>query len=85
LQVNSYSVLLDKLPVDQVPRVASCPCQPPLAVHSLALVVVQVRVELPRLAIVAGEATRVTTGAGRVTITCIDCVPMPPEPEHVSV
>ena len=85
LQVNSYSVVLDKLPVDQVPLVASCPCQPPLAVHSLALVVVQVRVELPRLAIVAGEATRVTTGAGRVTTTCFDCEAAPPEPVHVSV
>jgi hypothetical protein len=49
------------------------------------LVVVQVRVELPRLAIVAGEATRVTTGAGRVTVTCIDRAPVPPEPVHVSV
>jgi hypothetical protein len=85
LQVNSYSVVLDKLPVDQVPLVASCPCQPPLAVHSLALVVVQVRVELPRLAIVAGEATRVTTGAGCVTVTCIDRAPVPPVPVHVSV
>jgi hypothetical protein len=49
------------------------------------LVVLQVRVELPRLAIVAGEATRVTTGAGCVTVTCIDCAPVPPVPVHVSV
>jgi hypothetical protein len=85
LQVNSYSVVLDSLPVDQVPLVASGPCQPPLAVHSSALLAVQVRVELPRLAIVVGDATRVTTGAGRVTTTCVDCAVAPPGPVQVSV
>jgi hypothetical protein len=33
LHASSYSVLLLSEPVDHVPRVATCPCQPPLAVH----------------------------------------------------
>jgi hypothetical protein len=49
------------------------------------LLEVQVRVELPRLLIVVGEATSVTMGAGCVTITCFDSTAEPPEPVHVSV
>jgi hypothetical protein len=85
LQVNSYSVLFDSLPVDQVPLVASGPCQPPLAVHVSALVASQLKVELPRVSIVVGEAVSFITGVGCVTTTCLDCVAAPPEPVHVSV
>ena len=75
LQVNSYSVLLDRLPVDHLPLVATCPCQPPMAVHCSALLAVHVSVELPSLLIEVGEATRVTTGAGCVvTPTLSGCV-----------
>ncbi len=73
------------LPVDHVPLVATAPCQPPAAVHCSAFLVDQVRVELPNLSIVVGEATRVTRGSGRVTVICLDCVAVPPEPVHVSV
>ena len=69
LQASSYSVLLLRGPVDHVPLVVTCPCQPPLAVHWSALLAVQVRVELPPLLTVAGEAVRVTVGAGFVTTT----------------
>jgi len=55
---------LDRVPVDHVPLVATCPCHPPLALHASELLAVQVRVELPRLLIVDGEAARVTVGAG---------------------
>ena len=69
LQVNSYSVLLDRLPVDHLPLVATCPCQPPVAVHCSALLAVQISVELPWLLTVPGDAANVTTGAGCVTTT----------------
>jgi hypothetical protein len=85
LQVSSYSVVFDSLPVDQVPLVASCACQPPEAVHSVALRADQVRVELPRLSTVVGDAVKVTTGAETVTTTCFDTAEAPPEPEQVSV
>ena len=78
LHVSSYSVLLDKAPVDHLPLVATCPCQPPVAVHWSALLAFQISVELPRLLTVVGEATRVTSGAGCVTTTdfdgVLDCV-----------
>jgi hypothetical protein len=33
VQLSSYSVVLDRAPVDHVPLVATCPLQPPEAVH----------------------------------------------------
>ncbi len=69
LQASSYSVLLVRGPVDHVPLVATCPCQPPLAVHWSALLALQVRMELPPSLTVAGEAARVMVGAGFVTTT----------------
>lgn len=86
VQVISYSVVLDKAPVDHVPLVASCPLQPPEAKHRSALLVVQVRVELPPLLTVVGEATRVIAGApGGVTVTCFDSTVGPPVPVQVSI
>ena len=85
MQVNSYSVVFDSLPVDQLPLVASGPCQPPLALHSSALLVSHVRVELSRLPTVVGVAASFMIGAGCVTTTCCDCAAAPPEPVHVSV
>lgn len=46
-----------------VPLVASVPVHPPLAVHDVAFVLDQVRVELPPGVIVVGLAVRVTVGA----------------------
>jgi len=87
MQVSSYSVVVDRAPVDHVPLSATGPCHPPivLAWHTSALVEVQVRVELPRLLIVDGEAARVTVGAGCTTTTCFDSSTAPPEPVHVRV
>jgi hypothetical protein len=65
-------VVLDNLPVDQVPLVGSAPLQPPLAVQAVALLALQVRVEEPMLSIVVGEAARVIEGAGWVTTTSAD-------------
>jgi hypothetical protein len=33
VHLSSYSVVLDRAPVDHVPLVATCPLQPPKAVH----------------------------------------------------
>ena len=72
VHVSPYSVVLDNLPVDQVPLVATGPLQPPPAVQAVALLAVQVRVEDPMLSIVVGEAVRVIEGAGLVTTTSAD-------------
>jgi hypothetical protein len=70
VHVNSYSVDLVSVPVGQVPLVATAPCQPPDAVHAVASAALQVRVELPPLGTVVGEAASVTVaGAGAVTST----------------
>jgi len=67
VQVSSYSVLLDRAPVDHAPLVVTAPCQPPAAVQCSALLAVQVSVELPEVLTVVGEAVSVTTGTGLTT------------------
>ncbi len=56
--------LADNAPVACVPLAASAPLQLPEAAHEVALVDVQVRVELDELATAIGDALRVTVGAG---------------------
>jgi len=85
VQVSSYSVVLVTAPVDHVPLVATAPLQPPEAVHAVALSEFQLRVELPPLATVVGEAVSVTVGAGAVTTTSADCEAEPAGPVQVSV
>lgn len=85
VQVTAKSLVLERLPVDQVPLVGTESCQPPLAVHSTASVAFHVRTEVPKLPIVVGEAAKVTDGAGSATMACADCVTEPPAPTHVSV
>jgi hypothetical protein len=73
VQVSSYSVVLVRVPVGQVPLVATLPCQPPDAVQAVASADVQVRVELPPLLTVVGEAVKVTdVAAGATTDTSTD-------------
>ncbi len=72
LQVSSYSVVLETAPVDQVPLVATVPCQPPAAVQAVALAAFQLKVDVPPLAIVVGDVDSVTVGASVVTTTCAD-------------
>jgi hypothetical protein len=79
VQVSSYSVLLDRAPVDHAPLVVTAPCQPPAAVQCSALLAVQVSVELPELLTVVGEAVRVTTGAGLATTPDPGCTAATPE------
>jgi hypothetical protein len=72
VQVSWYSVVLESAPVDQVPLVATVPCQAPEAVQAVASAELQLRVEAPPLAIVVGDADSVTVGAGVVTTTSAD-------------
>ena len=64
--VSWYSVVLESAPVDQVPLVATAPCQPPDAVHAVAFCEFQLNVDMPPLAIVVGDADRVAVGKGDV-------------------
>jgi hypothetical protein len=72
VQVSSYSVVLESAPVDQVPLVATVPCQLPEAVQAVALSELQLKVDVPPLAIVAGDADSVTVGVSEVTTTSAD-------------
>lgn len=68
-------------PVDCEPPVAAlAPDQAPDALQEVALVAVQVSVELLPLATVLGAADKVTDGAGVVTETVADWVALPPLP-----
>jgi len=72
VQVSSNSVVLESASVDQVPLVATAPCQPPDAVQPVALAAFQLKVAAPPLAIVVGDADSVTVGASVVTTTSAD-------------
>jgi hypothetical protein len=72
-------------PVDHVPLVATGPLQPPEAVQAVAFSEFHVKVDIPPLATVAGDAVRVTVGAGVSTTTSVDCAEVPPTPEQLSV
>ncbi len=71
--------------VVHVPLNATAPLQPPEAVHAVALVEPQVKLEAAPLVMVVGEAASVTVGAGSVTTTSADCEAEPPAPVQVSV
>jgi len=58
--------------VDCEPLTDLVPDQAPEAVHDVAWVAVQVKVELLPLATVLGLAVKVTVGAGEVTDTVTD-------------
>jgi hypothetical protein len=71
VQINSYSVVLESAPVDQVPLVATAPCQPPDAVHAVAFCEFQLNVDMPPLAIVVGDADRVAVGKDEVRVPVV--------------
>ena len=58
--------------------------QPPVAVQLVALVELQVSVELPPLAMLVGLAVNVTVGGG-TTVTVAEPLPVPPTPEQFTV
>ncbi len=84
VQVNVYVVVAASAPVDCEPLVARTPLQPPEAVQLVALVELQVSVELPPLATLVGLAVSVTVGAGTI-VTVALALPLPPVPVQVNV
>ena len=74
-------------PVLAVPEVDREPLHAPLAVHELALVDDQFRLELPPLGTLVGLALSVTDGAGdaAATVTVTERDVLPPAPEQFSV
>jgi hypothetical protein len=85
VQVNSYSVVLERAAVDQVPEVPTAPCQPPEALQAVAFVELQRRLDVAPAATVVGEADMMIVGTGVVTTTSADCEDEPPLPVQVSV
>jgi hypothetical protein len=77
--------LADKGPVDAEPLAALAPDQAPEAVHEVALVADQLKVELLPLITELGLELRLTVGAGDFTETVADCVALPPAPVQVKV
>jgi hypothetical protein len=73
------------MPVDCEPLTGLAPDQAPEAVHAVAFVADQVRVELLPLAMLLGPALRLTVGAGDVTVTVDDWVALPLAPVQVKV
>jgi hypothetical protein len=87
VQVNVKLSLPVRAPVPCEPLTAFVPDHAPDAVHVVALVADQFRVELPPLLIALGPTLRLTDGAAvdAATVTVVDCVAVPPEPLHFSV
>ena len=74
-------------PVLCVPAVALVPLQPPDAVHDVAFVELHVRLLLPPLLTLVGDADNVTVGAGVALVTETDALAavVPPVPVQLSV
>jgi hypothetical protein len=85
LHVNVYVAFADSAPVDCDPLIGLAPDQAPDAVHELAFVVAQVKVELLPVTKELGFAFRLTVGAGVFTDTVADCAALPPAPVQVKV
>jgi hypothetical protein len=74
-------VVAVRAPVLCVPLVALAPLQPPEAVQEVALVELQVSVEVPPLAMTEGLATKVAVGM--IFTRTVDAPLVPPAPVHV--
>lgn len=86
VHVSSNSVVFVSCPVTQVPLIAIGPCQPPLAMHWVALTAFHDNVDSARLLIVVGEAVSVMVGAGsRFQVIGRVWAIVPPGPVHVRV
>lgn len=86
LQASEYVDEVESAPVDAVPEVARLPLHAPEAVHEVALLEDQERVDVPPAVIEAGLADRFTVGGDTwVTVTVALRLVVPPEFVHVSV
>jgi hypothetical protein len=84
VQLNVYTEVALRVPVDCVPLIASEPLHAPDAVQAVALVEDQVRVDAPPWATLAGLAAIETLGGvAAVTVTVTDCDAEPPAPVQV--
>jgi hypothetical protein len=70
-----------------LPLAALVPLQPPEAVHEVALVLLQVRVDVPPDVTLVGLAVSFTVGSGGITVTVAAAAAgvVPAAPEQVSV
>lgn len=72
--------------VVNAPLVACAPLHAPLAVQEVALVLLQVSVEVAPVTTLPGLAESVTVGSGSaLTVTVADCAAVPPVPVQVSM
>jgi hypothetical protein len=87
VQLSEYCVVAVSAGVVNVPLVARVPVQPPEAVQLVALVDVQVSVEVWPLCTLVGEAVSVTVGAADAlpTVTVVEADALPPAPVQLSV
>jgi hypothetical protein len=75
-----------RAPVDCVPESALPPLQPPLAVHDVALLDAQLKVDEEPLVRVLGLALKLTVGVGpALTVTVADWAAVPPAPVQLRV
>jgi hypothetical protein len=77
--------LADSAPVDCEPLTGLPPDHAPEAMHEVALVADQAKVELLPLITELGLALRLIVGAGDFTDTVADCAALPPAPVQVKV
>ncbi len=84
VQVKEYELGIVIVPVLCVPLVALLPPQPPEAAQEVALVELQVSVELPPLATEVGFAVSVTVGAGTTVTVAVATLLVPPVPLQVN-
>jgi hypothetical protein len=82
LQVNVYALTPNVAgATTMLPLVVCAPLQAPLAVHAVALLLLQVSVDVPPRLSSEELAVNVTTGAGAaVTVTVVAVCTLPPEP-----
>lgn len=87
VQLSVKVLAAPSAPVLAEPEVARLPLQPPEAVQEVALVDVQLSVEDPPLATMAGLALKATVGAGMgaLTATLALALALPPGPVQLSV
>jgi len=79
------TLVVANAPLDWLPEVVLLPVHAPEARQETALVEDQVRVEDSPLAIDVGFAVSDTVGAGGMTVTVADALPVPPGPVHARV
>jgi hypothetical protein len=85
LQLKVNFVVALSAAVTCEPVVVWAPLQPSEALHEVAFVDDQVKVELAPLLTVVGFAAKLTAGAGVLTDTVADCAALPPTPLQVNV